>query len=205
MRSFGRVDQLLGVVAGREQPAGLVVPEQIEQGVGGGSGLVDPAGLPGRLGQSGEGVDERGVVGGVSEVTGSGRAPSPRLPRPQPAPVGAPELAGRGTRRWPRRPLSQSVRPVAAAASAREASISAFHSVSTLSSRPGRIRCSRRSSSAWRASSISAGRTRSPRTGRTRMLAPSKLPVGRGAVPVGHRLGPRRAERPRAISSGDQT
>ena len=77
-------DERLGVVAGGEHAAVVVVPEELEQRVGGRPRLGDPASLAGGLGQAGEGVDERAVVGGVGEVPGAGVG----LPRAQPAAVG---------------------------------------------------------------------------------------------------------------------
>ena len=59
-----------------------VVPEQVEHGVGRGAGLGHPTGPAARFCQTGEGVDEGGVVAGVGEVSGP-----TTLPRPQPAAV----------------------------------------------------------------------------------------------------------------------
>jgi len=79
-------DEPLGVGAGGEHTAPLRVPEQVEEGVGGGAGVVDPAGLARGLGQADEGVGEGAVVGGVGEVAG----PPVGLPGAQPAAVVAP-------------------------------------------------------------------------------------------------------------------
>ena len=116
---LGAGDEGLGVVPGREHPAEVRVPEEVEEGVGRGAGLGDPPGLAGGLGQAGEGVDERAVVGGVGEVPRAGlglprraasdrrraagwRAGTPRSPprrRPTPcSPVAAPASASAATR-----------------------------------------------------------------------------------------------------------
>ncbi len=89
-------DERLGVVAGGEHPALLVVPEPVEQGVGGGSGLADPAGLAGALGQPGEAVDQGGVVGGVGQRPGADLVGGPvvevGVPRAQPPSVVPPQV-----------------------------------------------------------------------------------------------------------------
>ena len=79
--------------------------------------------------------------------------------------------------------------PRAAPASARAATAMAFHSVSTLSSRPGRTRASRRAKSACRPRSTSGGRRNSIVKGTAQDVA--AFPVARlgGAVP-GHRSRP---------------
>ena len=102
---------------------------------------------------------------------------------------------------------SQSSRPSVRAASDSVDSISPFHSVRTLSSSPGRIRCSRWANRLARTRSKSSGRSRSPRTGRWRILAPSKLPVSvtpYQAMAASARSGPRPLQTAR-ISSADQT
>ena len=73
----------------------------------------------------------------------------------------------------------------------------AFHSVRTLSSRPGWTRVARASKSRRRASSTSGGRARGAPSGRRRMLRPSKFPRvgdpvpfgGHGSQPRAHRGG----------------
>jgi hypothetical protein len=68
---LGSGDQLLAVVGGGEDAAVGGVLEAVEQRVGRGPGLGDPAGLARGLGEAGEGVDERGVVGGEGQVAGA--------------------------------------------------------------------------------------------------------------------------------------
>ena len=99
------------------------------------------------------------------------------LPRPMPTTVVAAKVVDEELGRWRPRPSSQSARSSAAAASASEASISPFHSVSTLSSSSGRRRCARASNNRCRADSTSAGRSSSPRCrSRAGIVRPSKLP-----------------------------
>ena len=71
--------------------------------------------------------------------------------RAVPAAVVAVAARGAGTRRWRSRPASSRRAGACAAASASAPRNSAFHSVSTLSSRPGRGRCALASNRRWRA------------------------------------------------------
>ena len=70
---------------------------------------------------------------------------------------------------------------VPAAASARADAYMAFHSVRTLSSRPGRTRWSRASARITRPASTASLPVRAPPTGRWRMVLPSKFP--RSVIP----------------------
>ena len=168
-------DERLAVLRRREHAAVVGIPEAVEEDVGDGASPRRSSGLAGRLGQAGEGVDERGVVGGEGVVAGSAarrrRATSGASARRR----RAARRAGSGRRRP--RPRSTSAPRAAAPASASDDTISAFHSVSTLSSSPGRGRCSRASNSRWRSSSIAGGRAQSPRAWRRLGIErPSKLP-----------------------------
>ena len=90
---LGPGHQRLGVDAGSEHASGLVIPEQVQQPVGRSPGLVDPAGLARQLPQPGEGVDQRGVVLGVGQVAGLGRAAGVAgLPGAQPSAVAPPQV-----------------------------------------------------------------------------------------------------------------
>ena len=130
-------------------------------------------GSAGQLGQAGEAVDQPGVVGRRRP----GGGPRPRAARTaatdrrRPPEVAPEELAdGHGG-------VAPAGSPVAAAASARAEPYMAFHSVSTLSSRPGRTR--------WLRAARTAGagpprrRRRPPRgapSGRCRMVGPRSCP-----------------------------
>ena len=94
-------DELLAVVGGREQPAVVDVPEVVEHRVGDAAGLLDPLAVAGRLGQSGERVDQRGVIGCQCRVTSLWLTIG--LPRTMPATVGAAGGARSGSRRSRRR------------------------------------------------------------------------------------------------------
>ena len=138
---LGPDDQRFGVGAGREEPAALVVGEQRDQPVGDGTRLGQPADVV-ELGQREQRLEQRGVVLGVREQVGA-----PVLPRPQQAAVVAPQLAEEEPRVRARR-----VHPVVAPERVRpprpaSAGTSAFHPSSTLSSSPGRTRCSRAANS----------------------------------------------------------
>ncbi len=104
--------------------------------VGGGDGPIGPDRPTGQLGQAGEAVDQPGVVAGVGEMARTSVLPSNCAATDPPAPI-----------RWPIRksPMATAASlhaglPLAAAASASDEAYMAFHSVSTLSSRPGRTR-----------------------------------------------------------------
>ena len=128
--------ELLGVIGRGEQPTVVEVPEVVEQGVGGLGRMFDPACLAGGLGESGERVDEcrvRSLARAAWRALGEPSACHER----EPAAVGASGARGRGHSPFATAAANQSARPNAAAASARVASIRPFHSVSTLSSRPG--------------------------------------------------------------------
>ena len=80
----------------------------------------------------------------------------------------------------------QAAFPVAAAASATAEPYMAFHSVRTLSSRPGRTLWPRASSRSCRPSSTEASPRSGAPTGRRRMVLPSKLPGGGDPEPGAH-------------------
>ena len=107
----------------------------------------------GELGQSGEAVDQPGVVG-RRRRGGGRRRPACQLRSHRPsvaAQVVAEELAdGHGR-------VGPVGLPVAAAASASAEAYMAFHSVSTLSSSPGRTRADRASNSRPRPASTGLG------------------------------------------------
>ncbi len=152
-------DELLGVAAGGEHAAALVVPEQVEQRIGGGCGPRRSSG-PRRSPRPAARTRRRARRG--RRRRRGARAPAVALPRPQPAPVGAAAATPAGTRPRPRPRRSRPARLRPHRPRPRRRSSGAFHSVSTLSSSPGRTRRSRCSNSAWRAASTSAGRSRSP-------------------------------------------
>ncbi len=56
-------DELLGVLARGEETAAGVVPEQLDEGIGGSPGLVGPFRLPRGLAEAREGLYEPGVIG----------------------------------------------------------------------------------------------------------------------------------------------
>ena len=125
---LGPDDERLGVVAGREEPAGVGVEEQAEQVVGDAARVGEPRQVV-ELGEREQRLEQRGVVFGVGEVR--------RAPRAQEAAVGVAELARGGTLAFVRAASIQSSRSSAAAASVSAARNSAFQPSSTLSSRPG--------------------------------------------------------------------
>ena len=133
---LGPGDELLAVVGGGEDAAlgrgprsGRAAPSAVARA----SAIQRASPVASR--EPGEGVDEGRVVGGVGQVPGAAVG----LPRPQPAALLVAQVAeqelGDGDRGLD--PLGPAP---AAPASARLPTNRAFHSVSTLSSRPGRIR-----------------------------------------------------------------
>ena len=68
---LGPDDERLGVPAGGEEAAAVIVMEQLEESIGGVGGPLCPDGFAGELAQAGEAVDEPGVVGRVGQVPGA--------------------------------------------------------------------------------------------------------------------------------------
>ena len=132
-------------------------------------------GLARGLAQAGEGFDQPGVVGrhrpgGVSVGAARPGATSAANGRPPGADGAA------GARRSARPPPPRSGWPNAVPATARAAIAMAFHSVRTLSSRPGRGRCERRSRQGRRPCSISGAGRAHPGPGATGCSCPPSCP-----------------------------
>ena len=142
-------DERLGVVAGREEPAGFVVVEQPDQVVGHRPREVEPGSVV-VLGERAERLEQRGVVLGVGEVRA--RATSAGTGRRR---AGA---ASGESVRSPRAAARQSSRSSAEAASMSAPRNSAFQASRTLSSSPGRMRSDRRASRRSRLRCTAAGR-----------------------------------------------
>ncbi len=90
-------DQRLGVGAGREEPAAVVVGEQRDEAVGDGAGLVEPGDVV-DLGQREQRLEQRGVVLGVGEQVGAAVLPGAQQPAVVAAQLGEEEV-GVGARR----------------------------------------------------------------------------------------------------------
>ena len=153
LRVLGPHDQRLGVGAGGEEAAALLVGEQAHETVGDGPRLGQPGDVV-DLGQREERFEQRGVVLRVREQVGA-----PVLPRTEQAAVVAAQLARAGTGRWCARPPSS--RRARARRPLRRATAGRARSSRAAPCRRGRV------GPVARGRRRGAGRTRSTASGRS--------------------------------------